>query len=106
MSYSATEKKMWMPAVMRTASRYCTPSGNPLNPFFLLPLAALHIFLPPSIAALRLIPLASGLAALGLNYVLCGRAFDRRTAIVSTWILALLPILFRSGFRQLRCFGR
>ncbi len=69
-----------------------TPTGNPINVFFFLPLVVLHAFAPPSFTLLRLTPLASGLAALAVNYRLCRRAFDARTAIVSTLILALLPI--------------
>ena len=33
---------------------WTTPTGNPINPFYFLPLAALHVWLPPSIALLRL----------------------------------------------------
>ena len=54
-----------------------TPNGNPINPFFFLPALALHAIWPPSIVLLRLVPLASGLAALALNYWLC-RARVRR----------------------------
>jgi hypothetical protein len=71
---------------------WLTPTGNPVNPFFIMPLVGLHYFFAPSIIVLRLTALVSGLAALVANYVLCDRAFDRRTAIVSTMILALLPI--------------
>ena len=52
----------------------------------------LHAIWQPSIVLLRVVPLASGLAALALNYWLCRRAFDRRTATLSTCILAVLPI--------------
>ena len=69
-----------------------TPNGNPINPFFFLPALALHAIWPPSIVLLHLVPLASGLAALALNYWLCRRAFDERTAVVSTCLLAVLPI--------------
>ena len=69
-----------------------TPSGNPINPFFFLPLVALHAILPPSFLLLRIIPLVSGLAALVTNYYLCRRAFDTRTAAISTLLLAALPI--------------
>jgi hypothetical protein len=72
--------------------QWLTPTGNPINPFFLVPLIGLHYFFAPSILLLRITALVSGLAALVANYVLCDRAFDRRTAIVSTLLLALLPI--------------
>jgi hypothetical protein len=69
-----------------------TPSGNPINVFFFLPLVAMHVVFPPSFLLLRVTSLVSGLLALVVNYLLCRRAFDTRTAIVSTWLLALLPI--------------
>lgn len=69
-----------------------TPTGNPLNPFFFLPLAALHAWWAPSIALLRIPALASGLLACALNYCLCRKVFDRTTAVVSTVLLAVLPI--------------
>ena len=74
------------------AISWTTPTGNPINPFFFVPLVALHTFLPPSVLTLRLVPLVSGLAALGVNFWLCRRTFDERTAVVSTLLLALLPI--------------
>ena len=69
-----------------------TPHGNPLNLFLVLPLAALQTVAAPSFTLLRLPSLVSGLAALVANYFLCRRAFDGRTAILSTIFLALLPI--------------
>ncbi len=71
---------------------WLTPSGNPINLFYFLPLVALHYLLPPSVVLLRVVALASGVVALAVNYVLCRRAFDVRTALVSTLILALLPL--------------
>jgi hypothetical protein len=69
-----------------------TPTGNPINPFFLGPLVLLHALFEPSFVLLRSVALASGLLAIGVNYLLCRRAFDRHTAIASTCLLALLPI--------------
>jgi len=69
-----------------------TPNGNPLNPFYLLPALVLHTVFAPSFVVLRLTALFSGILALAANYFLCRRAFDPRTAVLSTWILALLPI--------------
>ncbi len=69
-----------------------TPTGNPFNPFFLGPVVLLHVGLPPSIALLRLVAVLSGMAALAINWLLCGWVFDRRTATLSTVILAVLPI--------------
>lgn len=69
-----------------------TPTRNPMNPFFYGPIVLLHTCFPPSIRLLRSVALVSGLAALAINWVLCRRVFDRRTAHLSTVILALLPI--------------
>ena len=69
-----------------------TPTGNPLNPLFIGPLALLHLWLPPSIMLLRSLAVASGLFALVLNWLFCRWVFDRRTAIISTVLLAVLPI--------------
>ncbi len=69
-----------------------TPTGNLLNPFYFGLLAAVHAILPPSFWALRLPAAISGLATLALNFSLCRRVFDRRTAAVTTLGLAVLPI--------------
>lgn len=69
-----------------------TPNGNPLNPFYMLPTLVLHALAAPSFTMLRITALFSGLLALVANFLLCRRAFDQRTAVLSTWILALLPI--------------
>jgi hypothetical protein len=69
-----------------------TPTGNPINVFLMLPLVALHAVFAPSFGLLRSVAVVSGLLALVLNYPLCRRAFDRRTAIVSTVLLAILPV--------------
>jgi len=69
-----------------------TPTGNPINPLFVGPLALLHIWFLPSIGLLRSVALASGLAALAVNWLCCRWVFDRRTALISTVALAVLPI--------------
>jgi hypothetical protein len=69
-----------------------TPTGNPLNPFFMLPQVLLHALAEPSFALLRLPALASGLLALALNFYLCRRAFGARLAWLTTLIHAILPI--------------
>jgi hypothetical protein len=74
------------------SSAWWTPTGNPVNVFFLFPLAALHTVFAPSFALLRVVSLASGVAALAVNFFLCRRVFDQRTAVVSTLLLAVLPI--------------
>ncbi len=65
---------------------------NIINPFYLLPLIGLHALAPPSVALLRGVAAISGALALVVNYGLCRRAFDRRTAQISTVLLAVLPI--------------
>ena len=69
-----------------------TPTGNPLNPLFVGPLALLHLCMPPSILLLRVVAVASGIAALAINWLFCRWIFDRRTAAISTVMLAVLPI--------------
>jgi len=69
-----------------------TPTRNAMNLFFYGPIVLLHTWFPPSIRLLRSVALVSGLAALAINWELCRRVFDRRTALISTVILALLPI--------------
>jgi hypothetical protein len=69
-----------------------TPTGNPINVFFLFPLAALHAVFSPSVVLLRSVSVVSGVLALAANFWLCRKVFDARTAIVSTLLLALLPI--------------
>jgi Dolichyl-phosphate-mannose-protein mannosyltransferase len=69
-----------------------TPTGNSLNPLFFGPQLLLHAIFEPSIALLRATAVLSGLMALAINYCLCQKVFGRRAALVSTAILAVLPI--------------
>ncbi len=69
-----------------------TPTGNPINLLFLLPHVCLHATYEPSFGLLRLPAVFSGLIALLVNFLLCRRMFDVRTALVSTVVLAVLPI--------------
>jgi Dolichyl-phosphate-mannose-protein mannosyltransferase len=69
-----------------------TPTGNAVNPFFFFSQVAIHAVFSPSFTVLRLIAVASGLAALALNYLFSRRLFGRSSATVSTLILAVLPI--------------
>jgi len=71
---------------------WTTPTGNPLNPLFFGPLVAFHWLFGGSIAVLRAVAVLSGLAALVLNWVFCRKVFGGRTAIISTVILAVLPV--------------
>jgi hypothetical protein len=69
-----------------------TPTGNLLNPLFFGPQLLVHSICKPSIAALRGTAVASGLLALAVNYWLCLGVFGRRIAVISTTILAVLPV--------------
>jgi hypothetical protein len=69
-----------------------TPGGNPMNALFIVPLVMAHVYFPPSTALLRSVAVASGLAVLAINWLLCRWVFDRRTATISTVMLAILPI--------------
>jgi 4-amino-4-deoxy-L-arabinose transferase-like glycosyltransferase len=73
-------------------TQWTTPTGNPLNPFYFALLVPIHLVIEPGPVALRLPAAASGLAALLVNAWLAARVFDRRTAIVSTLMLAVLPV--------------
>ena len=69
-----------------------TPTGNLLNPLFFGPQLLLHACFEPSFALLRTTALLSGLLALVVNYWLCRDVFGCRAALISTTILAVLPI--------------
>ncbi len=69
-----------------------TPTGNPVNVFFLVPQIGLHWSFGPSFTLLRSVAVASGILTLVANYALCRKAFDARTAAISTVLLAILPI--------------
>jgi MYXO-CTERM domain-containing protein len=69
-----------------------TPTGNFLNPFYLLPLLGVHCFLGPSGFALRCVAAFSGTLLLIANYWLCQKSLGRTTAWISTIVLAILPI--------------
>lgn len=73
-------------------SGWNTPTGNPLNPLFIGPVALLLGWMSPSLLLLRVVALVSGIAALAINWLMCRWVFDRRTAAVSTVMLAVLPI--------------
>jgi len=69
-----------------------TNSGNITDPFYLLPLIALHHVFTPSVILLRSVAVISGLIALPLNYFFCRKIFGHPTAVTSTLLLALLPV--------------
>ncbi len=69
-----------------------TNTGNPINLLFMGPQIVLHALWPASFTLLRVTPVLSGLIALAANFILARRFFGGRTAIVSTLVLAVLPI--------------
>lgn len=69
-----------------------TPSGNLLNPLFFIPQVALNAIFGPAFVVLRATAVGGGLLALAVNFWLCRRVFGRRIAIISTTLLAVLPI--------------
>lgn len=68
-----------------------TNSGNFTNPFFLLPLVWVHHFFEPSAWVVRSVAAISGVLTLLANYFFCRRIFDRRIAIATTLLLAVIP---------------
>lgn len=74
------------------AVNWKTNTGNFSNPFYLIPLAGFHAVFPPSYALIRVVAVISGILLLPLNFFLCRRVYDCPTALVSTLLLAVLPI--------------
>lgn len=77
--------------------RWHTVNGNLLNPLYYIPCILLHAIFPRSIVLLRSLAVVFGLLALVVNYGLGARVFGRRTAVVSTLILAVLPVNIAQG---------
>ncbi len=70
-----------------------SPSGNPINPFFVGPSAALMAVCGPSYQALRVVAAVSGLLTVALAYGLGRRALGERPAVIAAVLMAVLPIL-------------
>ncbi len=68
-----------------------TTSGNPIDLFFLVPVAVLHAFAPPSFLLLRTIPALVNLLALPVGYWFINRAYGSTTAWTYTVALACMP---------------
>ncbi len=69
-----------------------TPTGNPMNPFYFAPLAAVHAMWGVGFWQLRSVAAASGVLALVVNFWLARRALGIVAAVISTTVLAVLPI--------------
>lgn len=78
--------------LLRDSSIWFTPTGNPINPFYMVPSVVLVSMTEPSITALRLPALISGIAALALSFTMCRRVLDPAVATLSTLILTILPV--------------
>jgi hypothetical protein len=75
------------------AWQWRTPSGLPLNPFFIAPLLAYHALFPqPWLPALRLPSLLSGLLLIALTFPLVRRRAGTHAAWLATLFVAALPI--------------
>jgi len=70
-----------------------TPTTPWLNPFYTGLVLLVHLVASPSEWAIRLPGLISGLGLLAANYLAARKLFGRRTAVVSTVVLAVMPIL-------------
>ena len=68
-----------------------TTSGNPIDLFFLVPVALLHLIGSPSFALLRLVPVAANVLALVAAFFFVRRLYGDTTAWIHTVALAILP---------------
>lgn len=69
-----------------------TPTNNLINPFLFFPQALGHAVFRPSFAVLRMPAVISGLLAIAVNFVWCRRHFGQSAAVLSTLLLAILPL--------------
>jgi hypothetical protein len=68
-----------------------TTSGNPTDPFFLIPLALVHGVASPSFAALRAVSALVNLLALPIGFWFVRRLYGNTTAWIYTVALAIMP---------------
>jgi hypothetical protein len=68
-----------------------TTSGNPIDLFFLVPVALVHTIAPPSFLLLRAVPALVNLLALPVGFWFVRRLYGSTTAWVYTVALAILP---------------
>jgi hypothetical protein len=68
-----------------------TTSGNPIDLFFLVPVALVHTIAAPSFLLLRTVPALVNLLALPVGFWFVGRLYGSTTAWVYTVALAILP---------------
>ena len=78
-----------------------TTSGNPVDMFYLVPLALVHTLASPSFAALRTVAVFANLLALVLGFFLARRLYGDTTAWIQTVALAIAPTaIAHSRFSQ------
>jgi hypothetical protein len=68
-----------------------TTSGNPIDLFFLVPVALLHAIGSPSFAMLRLVPALANLLAIVVGFFFARRLYGETTAWIHAVALAVLP---------------
>ena len=72
-----------------------TPTGLPLNPFFIIPLWIVQCFSPPTFWVLRMPAVLSGLLLLALGYFLLKKQIGVLPALIFVALAAGLPDLNR-----------
>lgn len=68
-----------------------TTSGNPIDLFFLVPVAVLHAVWSPSFGLLRAVPVLANLLALPIGFWFVRRLYGSTAAWIHTVALAVLP---------------
>jgi hypothetical protein len=74
-----------------------TTSGNPIDLFFLVPLALAHAVAPPSFLLLRIVPTFLNLLALPIGFWFVRRLYGTTTAWTHTVGLAIMPTAIAHG---------
>lgn len=73
-------------------SQLVTPSGNLLNPFYILPVIVLHILFAPSFLLLRVASLMSGILLIIFAYFTIKDIQNKKMALVVALMIAILPL--------------
>ena len=80
-----------------------TPHGNPLSPFHAAIEVPLLLAFRPSLWILRMPSVIAGILAVILTYALGARLLDRRTALMASALMAVLPVAIiasRTGYES------
>ncbi len=73
-------------------SQLFTPSGNLLNPFYILPVIILHILFSPSFLLLRVASLMSGILLIIFTFFTIKDLQNKKMALVVAILIATLPL--------------